>query len=72
MAKPWGKREVKRLRAALRVLREDAPDLYEDLCDAYAITICDLFMEPTHAIKSYDAASLMEEAESMIAEFVEQ
>jgi len=70
MAPRWAKRDVKRLQAAMRVLREEDPHAFELIVEQHCATVAKLFLEPRHAIQQRSAQALWDDVEQEIEELI--
>lgn len=70
MAPRWAKADLKKLKAAMRVLREEDGAEYDAIVSHYAGTIANLFLEPRHAIQQRSAELLADEVKDAIEEAI--
>lgn len=71
MAPTWAKKDLKRLQAALRVLREEDADWFNEIAADHSAAIVALFLEPRHAIQQRSAAELSDDVHDAVAELME-
>jgi hypothetical protein len=70
MAPRWAKADLKKLKAALRVLREEDAAEYDAIVSWHCGTIAKLLLEPRHAIQQRSAELLEDEVEQAIEEAI--
>lgn len=72
MAPPWAKKKLKRLQAAMRVLREEDPYAFGEIAEDYGHVLAALFLEPNHAIQRRSADDLLDVVEGEVSSIIEE
>jgi len=56
----------------MRVLREEDPEVFDEIAEDYGHVLAALFLEPNHAIQQRSAGDLLAVVEGEVADIIEE